>query len=103
MKRRKFIKNASLGTIGIGFLTCMYTWQVEPFWLEFVKKDMPIPNLPKHLIGKTLMQISDMHVGTKFDFQYIIDSFKKAQLLKPDFVVYTGDYTTYENEEQVSN
>ncbi len=102
MKRRKFIKNASLGTLGIGFLTGMYTWQVEPFWLEFVKKDMHIPNLPKHLIGKTLMQISDMHVGTKFDFQYIIDSFKKAQLLKPDFVVYTGDYTTYENEEQIS-
>jgi hypothetical protein len=63
---------------------------------------MHIKNLPKALIGKTLMQISDVHVGNKFDYQYIIDSFKKAQLLNPDYVVYTGDYISYENEEQLN-
>ena len=61
---------------------------------------MPVFNLPKDLIGKTVMQISDIHVGNKFDYQYIIDSFKEAKLLKPDFVVYTGDFISYENEEQ---
>ena len=29
-----------------------------------------------------------------------IDSFKKAQKFNPDFVVYTGDYVSYENEKQ---
>ena len=86
--------------MGLGFLTGLYTWQVEPFWLEFVKKKMPISNLPKNLVGKTLMQISDIHVGNRFDYSYIIDSFKKAQKFEPDFVVYTGDYVSYENEEQ---
>jgi len=61
---------------------------------------MPIPNLPNNLIGKTLMQISDIHVGNRFDFNYIIESFKKAQKYSPDFVVYTGDYVSYENESQ---
>jgi len=100
MKRRKFIKKTALGTAALGLLGGMYTWKVEPFWLEFVKKKMPIQNLPKELVGKTLMQISDIHVGNRFDYQYIIDSFKKAQKFNPDFVVYTGDYVHYENKEQ---
>ena len=86
--------------MGIGFLTGLYTWQIEPFWLEFVKKKMPIENLPKSLIGKKLMQISDIHVGNRFNYQYIIDSFKKAQRFKPDFVAHTGDYVSFENEKQ---
>ena len=100
MNRRKFIKNTSYGLVGSGLLTGVYTWQVEPFWLEFVHLKMPIKNLPQDLIGRTLMQISDIHIGNRFDYKYIIDSFKKAQKYNPDFVVYTGDYVSYENEEQ---
>tara|TARA_B100001059_G_scaffold235447_1_gene281114 strand:- start:1510 stop:2352 length:843 start_codon:yes stop_codon:yes gene_type:complete len=100
MNRRKFIKRTFWGTVGIGFLTGLYTWQIEPFWLEFVKRKMPIANLPDNLIGKRLMQISDIHIGNRFDYNYIIDSFKKAQKFNPDFVVYTGDYVSYENEKQ---
>jgi uncharacterized protein len=96
MQRRKFIKSV----VGLGAVTALYAWQIEPFWLEFVRLKMPIKNLPKALIGKTLMQISDMHVGDKFDYNYIIESFKKAQLLNPDFVVYTGDFVSYKSEKQ---
>ncbi|WP_457615550.1 metallophosphoesterase [Lutibacter sp.] len=100
MKRRKFIKKSILSTLGITFVTGIYSWKIEPFWLEFVHKKMPIKNLPKHLQGKTLIQISDMHVGNRFDPNYITNSFKKAQKYNPDFVVYTGDYTTFESQEQ---
>ena len=99
-KRRSFIKKAFWGIFGAGILTSLYTWQVEPFWLEFVKKKMPIANLPDHLVGKTLMQISDVHVGNRFDYKYIIESFQKAQQFNPDFVAYTGDYVSYESPEQ---
>lgn len=100
MKRRTFIKRASLGTVGLGIMAGLYTWQIEPFWLEFVNIKMPVRNLPDQLIGKTLMQISDVHVGNRFDYAYIIESFIKAQALQPDFVVYTGDYVSYENKTQ---
>jgi uncharacterized protein len=100
MNRRKLIRSI-LGLTGIGTLTGIYTWQIEPFWLEFVKIKMPIQHLPKDLEGKTLMQISDIHVGKRFDHRYIIESFKKAKELAPDFVVYTGDYvSTYKDEVQ---
>lgn len=102
MKRRQFLKNSVLGLGSIGAMTCLYTWQVEPFWVEYVQQKMPIKNLPQELVGKTLMQISDIHVGTRFDYTYLIDAFKKAQQLQPDFVVYTGDYVSYENKEQFS-
>lgn len=99
MNRRTFVK-AGIGigaAVGLGGL---YAWQVEPYWLEFVHLDMPIKNLPAELNGKTLMQISDIHVGNRFRHEHLTDSFKKAQALQPDFVVYTGDYTHYENQEQ---
>ena len=101
MKRRKFIKKSFFGALAAIFIGGLYTWQVEPFWLEFVRLKMQIKNLPTKLKGKTLMQISDIHVGNRFDYQYIIDSFKKAQKLNPDFVVYTGDFVSYDNEEQI--
>lgn len=97
--RRIFLKSAaSLG--GAGLLAGLYAWQVEPFWLEFVRVRMPIKYLPDQLVGKTLMQISDIHVGNMFDRQYLIDSFQKAQQLNPDFVAYTGDFVNYESAEQ---
>ncbi|MFT4662582.1 MAG: putative MPP superfamily phosphohydrolase [Patiriisocius sp.] len=83
-------------------LTGMYTWKIEPFWLEFVNLKMPIKNLPKELVGKKLMQISDMHVGDRSNTKYLIESLKKAQELNPDFVVYTGDYVSYYNSNQLS-
>ncbi|MEO7988531.1 MAG: metallophosphoesterase [Chryseolinea sp.] len=101
MDRRVFIKRSIGGLTAATVLTGLYAWQIEPFWLEFVKLKMPIKNLPEDLIGKTLMQISDVHVGEKFDYHYIIDSFSKAKEYKPDFVVYTGDYvSTHKNEVQ---
>lgn len=100
MNRRKVIKSI-VGLAGAGTLTGLYAWQIEPFWLEFVKQEMPIRNLPDQLEGKTLMQISDIHVGRRFDHRYIIESFEKAKAIAPDFVVYTGDYvSTYKDEVQ---
>ncbi len=99
MDRRKYIKNTFWGLTGIGLFGACYAWQIEPFWLEFVKLRMPIKNLPKHLVGKTLMQISDIHIGNLFDYHFIIDSFKKAKEFNPDFVVYTGDYVSLSNDE----
>jgi predicted MPP superfamily phosphohydrolase len=101
MNRRKFLKGVT--AIGVlGLFTGLYSWQIEPFWLEFVKLQMPIKNLPKKLIGSSLMQISDIHVGNRFDRKFIIDSFIDAKKYKPDFVVYTGDFVSYDSEEQLA-
>lgn len=84
---------------GIG----LYTWQVEPFWLDFEFVEMHITGLPLHLRGKTLMQISDMHVSDRFPVRFLLKSLTRAGKFKPDFVVYTGDYITYESDKQLSD
>ncbi len=99
MKRQTFIKKAFWGLTGISVLSGAYTWQLEPFWLEFVRVNMPLKNLPDDLVGKTLMQISDIHIGHRVNQQFIIDAFNKAQKLNPDFVVYTGDYVSTHKDE----
>lgn len=67
-----------------------------------MKLKMPIPNLPPELSGKTLIQVSDMHVGNRFDWNYLIESLELAKSYQPDFMVYTGDFTSFESEEQYS-
>lgn len=94
MTRKNFLKKIFQLSI-VGAFPALYSWQIEPFWLEFVHKKIKIKNLPKELEGKVLMQISDLHVGDRFDYKFIIESFQKAKDFKPDFVVYTGDFVNH--------
>ena len=102
MNRKKFLKRL-LQLSAVGALPFLYSWQIEPFWVEFVQRKLPIKNLPKHLEGKILMQISDLHVGNRFDWNFLIESFEKAQEFNPDFVVYTGDYVNHGTAEDHEN
>ena len=52
MTRKIFLKRLLQLSI-LGAFPVLYSWQVEPFWLEFVYKKMPIKNLPKELEGKS--------------------------------------------------
>jgi uncharacterized protein len=99
LTRRQALKTlvvAGSGTIAVG----LYTWRVEPHWLELTYPDLPIWGLSSELEGRTLAQISDLHVGPKVDDDYIIESFRRVQELAPDFVVFTGDWITYRGPSQ---
>lgn len=95
--RRKFVKRTFLATLGAGLVTGLYAWQIEPRWLEFVEHPMPTRNLPKSLQGKKLMQISDLHIGDRFDYHFLIKSLERAKSYSPDIVVYTGDFISLVN------
>ncbi len=93
LTRRRF-----LGTLaGAAALTGFYTWRVEPHWTEVVRHDLPIAHLPPTLVGKTLLQLSDIHIGHQVDDNHLLGTFDLASALQPDFVVHTGDLVTYEN------
>jgi len=87
---------AGSGAVALG----LYTWRVEPHWLELTHPDLPIKGLPRELEGCTLAQLSDLHVGPKVDDDYIIESFRRVQEASPDFVVFTGDWITYRGASQ---
>lgn len=81
-----------------GTATGLYTWLVEPHWLEIVQRPLPIRGLPSDLEGATLVQISDVHAGHRVSEGYIEETFNRVRDLAPDVVVYTGDFTSYHPE-----
>ena len=83
--RRQFLGTLSGATAAVG----LYTWRVEPTWVEFVRRDLPIANLPPALAGKTLVQLSDIHIGPQVDDDYIASVFAQVTALHPDIVVHT--------------
>jgi predicted MPP superfamily phosphohydrolase len=74
-------------------LAGLYTWRVEPEWLEVVERRLPVARLPPDLAGRTLVQLSDLHVGS-VDETYLVDTLQRTAALGPDFVVFTGDFVT---------
>lgn len=73
-----------------------YAWRIEPRWLETVRRPLPIADLPQGLIGATLVQLSDLHVGRRIEDAYIERVCELVRDLSPEIVVYTGDFVSYD-------
>jgi len=95
--RKQFIKGLG-ATLLLGSGTVLYTLFVEPHWLEVIEHEMPVKNLPDSLIGKKIVQLSDIHIGQQVSDAYLKKAFDVVRSLSPDVVVYTGDFTTREPE-----
>jgi predicted MPP superfamily phosphohydrolase len=99
--RRRFLKRAALAVGAMGVGAVGYSWLLEPHWIEVVRRRLPIANLPAALVGKTLVQISDLHVGPVVDEDYITGAMRKVSSLGADVVTITGDFMTADGGEQV--
>jgi uncharacterized protein len=99
LTRRQILQTlaAATGAASLG----LYTWQIEPHWLEFTRPILPIAGLPDELEGLTLAQISDLHIGPVVDDNYILESFQRVKQLAPDFIAFTGDWITYRTPQQI--
>jgi predicted MPP superfamily phosphohydrolase len=100
--RRRFLQLGAafcLGCTGVAF----YSSRIEPHWLEVVHRDMPIAHLPDALIGETLVQLSDLHVGHEVDDDFLLSAFDIVNRLEPAFVVVTGDFMTCDRNEQIDH
>jgi predicted MPP superfamily phosphohydrolase len=92
MTRRKWLKRAG-GLLAVSSVG-LYTRYIEPGWVDIVHKTMPIRSLPKSLEGRTLVQISDIHIGPHVEDAFLIRWFKQVSDWKPEIVVFTGDFLT---------
>lgn len=99
LTRRRFLQG-SFALVGSGILTGFYSWRIEPRWVQFVRRELPIRHLPPEMNGRSLVQISDIHVGDRYNWQYQIGALEEVTALDPDYVVYTGDFVTYETAVQ---
>jgi len=81
--------------IGTAAASGLYAAAVEPRWLEVVRRLLPVRGLPAALAGRTLVQLSDIHVGPLMDDDYVLEVFGRVAALDPDIVVLTGDFVSH--------
>ena len=68
----------------------------ESQWLRTVERELRLADLPPDLDGFTVVQLSDLHVGSRPSFN--LRTFRKAvdetRRIAPDLIVITGDLVT---------
>ena len=99
ISRRNFLIGSAT-TLASAAAVGLYAWQIEPHWVELVRRPMRLPNLPPSLAGRTLLQLSDLHIGPKVDSGYLIETLQEAERLRPDVVAFTGDFISYFSTDQ---
>ena len=93
--RRRFLRlGASVAATAAGLGG--YVWQIEPHWVETVRRSLPLAGLPGTLHGATLLHLSDLHVGRRVAESYLSAALDAAGTLRPDIVAVTGDFIAYE-------
>jgi len=90
ISRRAFLLTAG-GMVATMAGTVGYTFEVEPEWLEVTRAELPIRRLPSSLVGKRLVQLSDVHIGPNVADAYVRATFETVRALQPDIVVVSGD------------
>lgn len=94
ISRRAFL-HALGACAGLGAGVTYYTFQIEPMWLEVVRRPLPMRRLPAALAGRTLVHLSDLHVCPFVSDDYLFDTFRRVAALAPDIVVFTGDLMSW--------
>lgn len=99
--RRAFLRRSAAAATAAATGTFLYTWRVEPHWVEIVRRDLPIANLPTPLAGARLVQLSDLHAGPIVDQSYLLATAEKVAELQPDMLALTGDFMSCCGDESV--
>ncbi len=93
------MRGSLLGSVG----ALGYAYGIEPHWVDVVRRRMPIAHLPDDLMGRRIVQISDIHVGGSVADSYMTHALADLAGLKPDMIVITGDFMTSTRDTQVDH
>jgi uncharacterized protein len=93
ISRRVFLKRA-LSSVG---LLASYPIFIERYIVLTNIYRVTVPNLPKVFSGFRIVQLSDLHYGFLVPIILIRHVIERANKLKPDLIVCTGDYVHEKN------
>jgi uncharacterized protein len=101
--RRKFLRRSLGGLTATAAGAFLYTWRIEPHWVEIVERQLPLAGLATELVGKRVLHLSDLHAGPIVDQSFLLGAVERTEELKPDLVVMTGDLMHCEGVETIAN
>lgn len=91
ISRRRLLRIGA-GAVMAGAMTFSYARSVEPGWLDVQRVDLPIRGLAPHLDGRTIVQLSDLHLGEYTSSDKLLSAVELVNRLAPDWVCLTGDF-----------
>ncbi len=91
LSRRRFLGESAL--FG-GLMT--YSMFVEPFAVQAVEVDIPVPNLPDRFVGMRVAQMSDLHINSYTTAEDLERAVAVVNSLNPDLVMLTGDFVDWD-------
>lgn len=95
MNRRQFLKVSAL-TAGLTVVPLFADAFAERYMVQVNRYRIPVPNLPPQFNGFTIVHLTDLHYGL-VSTSFVRDVVNKANSLKRDVIVCTGDFVHRRN------
>lgn len=96
LERRRFLEGVATAAVAAPFVAGAYGL----FWgrinLQVTQQPIKLANLPRAFHGFRIAQLSDIHVGPFMSEEQIRKFVGIANGLKPDLIVLTGDFVTWD-------
>ncbi len=100
MTRRRFLERTALAASAVPFAACAYGLAIGRVEIETTRKRLCLARLPKAFNGFRIAQLSDFHIGPFMTAAEIRRFVGMANDLKPELVLLTGDYVTWDPSTQ---
>ncbi|MCD7035462.1 metallophosphoesterase [Metabacillus sp. GX 13764] len=91
MRTVRTVKKSAAFAVILTAALFFYALFIEPNTLRDATVRLDIPDLPPALKGTKIFQLSDVHLGDHFSLARLSSIVEKANKLKPDIFVFTGD------------
>jgi hypothetical protein len=91
---RRLVSTSALGAASAGG-AFGYGNLLERHWIQVIRRDVFLPNLPEEMDGFKIAQLSDLHLEPWTTAEDIADAVKLTNSLLPDLIVITGDFVTH--------
>jgi uncharacterized protein len=98
--RRIFLERTANVVTTAPFFLGMYGMLYGRLNLETTLQKIPLPRLPQAFEGFRIAQLSDIHIGPFMPEEQIRKYVEMTNAMKPDMIVLTGDFVTFDAKTQ---
>lgn len=102
-KRRKIVETSAWTLASIPFFMVSKGLFSTTHDFTVRNADIYLPNLPKGLDGLKIVQLSDLHLGSFYDYRTFQEVRRITNNLNPDIIVITGDFVNNKPSELKAN
>lgn len=98
--RRRFLERTAMVASSAPFVAAAYGLAIERLDVETTHRRIRLTRLPKAFDGFRIAQLSDLHIGPFMSAKEIGRVVRMTNDLKPDLILLTGDYVTWDPSTQ---